>query len=88
MNAWIDYIIRQPANAPTLDRAQFVEKFFPQYVQEWKPSFAIKLNKHGRCTRMATKSDRQAQQTKRDNRINAAFSDYLACAQSVPTQTI
>jgi hypothetical protein len=84
MKPWIDYIIRQPQGEPALSRAEFVAKFFPRYVTEWKPSYAIRLNKAGRCVRMTTKGDRQCQQTKRDNRIDAAFNEYLAILQSVP----
>lgn len=75
---WITDIII-PLNPVRLNREQFIAKYFPQYVREWRPDYRIHLRPDGRCKRMPTAGDAKCQQTKRNNRIDAAFENYNRC---------
>jgi hypothetical protein len=75
---WIRDIII-PLNPVRLNRDQFIAKYFPQYVKPWRPDYRIHLRPDGRPSRMPIAGDFKSQQTKRDNRINAAFENYNQC---------
>lgn len=64
-----------------LSRDEFTAKYFPRYVAKYRPDYRIKLNKYGRPTR-TTPGSMLAQQTKRDNRVDEGYADYLAIFES------
>lgn len=64
-------------NPVQLDRAAFVALYFPRYVDAYRPPSGIILRPDGRPTR-TTPGNVKAQQTKRENRVDAAFASYQA----------
>lgn len=67
---------------PKLDRDAFVAKYLPQYAKAYSPPAGIRayVNKHGRyIVPQTTKGSIQSQLTKRENKINEAYTLY--CAQ-------
>lgn len=62
-----------------MEREEFVKKYFPQYVQDYRPPTGIRLVKSasgGMHVQMSTKGSIQSQVTKRNNRINEAYERY------------
>ena len=60
---------------PKLDRAGFVAKYLPQYAERYALPAGLRLRPDGRATN-PTRGTWQAQETKRQNRIDAAFVLY------------
>jgi hypothetical protein len=58
-----------------MSREAFVARFMPQYVRDYQPPMGIRLNDKGRPM-MSTKGSVQSQITKRNNRIDEAYSAY------------
>lgn len=54
----------------------FTAKYFPQYVKEWRPSYAIRLRKDGRPVRMANAGDSKRQATRRAKILGDAYAQY------------
>jgi hypothetical protein len=79
MNAWLAEF--RAINPPLLSRADFVARYFPQYVKDYRPPPGIKMVKgaSGRLhVQMTTAGSVKAQVTRRSNRIDSAYVDYCA----------
>lgn len=64
---------------PVLSREDFTAKYLPRLVGRYQRNYAMSgctLNKHGRPTEFK-KCHQQAQQTKRDKRIDSDYALYL-----------
>lgn len=60
-----------------LSREAFVQTYMPKYAGTYRPPSGIRLRPDGHPM-MTTRGSVQAQLTKRDNRINAAYAAYCA----------
>lgn len=63
-------------------RETFVARYFPRYVEAYRPPTGIRLRSDGRSTR-TTPGNVKAQHTKRDKIIDDAFASYNATLATV-----
>ena len=73
---WLNDLIVPLQKPPMLSRDEFVGRYMPQYVRPYEPPSGIRLTHSGRPM-MSTKASNQAQVTKRENRIDAAYQEYI-----------
>lgn len=88
MTQWMDDLMR-PLEVPALlTREGFIAKYFPQYAKSYEPPKGIRLAKPKKDEKIgkpitSTKGSIQAQQTRRNHRIDAAYSDYISSRNAV-----
>lgn len=73
---WISDLLSLRPGAVALTREAFVARYFPRYVEPWRPDCRIRLRPDGRPTRTLP-GNTKAQNTKRTNRVDVAFASYL-----------
>ena len=64
-----------------LSREEFVARFFPRYREPYRPPSGIRMVRGASGAlrvQMSTDASRKGQETKRRNRIDAAYADYCA----------
>lgn len=78
MNTYIRDLMALP-KPPLLTREQFVARYMPQYVKAYTPNYRIRTYvKDGRVRiPRVTQGGVKAQVTKRNNRIDSAYADYV-----------
>ena len=77
---WLSDLIGSPL-PDRLERSEFVAKYLPQHAREYSPPTGIRayMDKNGKYhVPVSTHGSIGAQITKRNNRIEAAYSVYLA----------
>ncbi len=76
---WIRDLVVALPKPELMNREQFVAKYMPEYATEYRPDYRIRtyLDKNNRLRiPQTTKGSIQAQVTKRNNRIDAAYEQY------------
>lgn len=72
---WRDVCL--PLEKPALlTREEFIAKYLPQYVEPYRPPTGIRLA--GSRVIVSTPASIKAQVSKRNNRIDLAYSEYVA----------
>ena len=70
---WIKDAWKWDESTKKLTRDEFIQTYYPKWVEPWRPDYRIRLNKHGRP--MAN-GNPKVQETKRKNIIDAEYAQY------------